>query len=92
VSEVAKPGRSSVTPSPWFTKVGRVKMRFSTSRPNVSVTRATYRSPSRMLRNPMRAPRAMATNPPATMAARTGHPWWLANSAVDRAPTPAKVI
>ncbi len=58
----------------------------------MSVTRATYRSPRRMLRTPMMAPITSATRPPATTAARTGHPWWLASWAVVSAPTPAKVI
>ncbi len=62
------------------------------SRPKVSVTSATYRSPSRMLKKPTSAPRAAAMRPPMTAAASTGQPWLLANSAVVIAPTPAKVI
>ncbi len=45
-----------------------------------------------MLKNPTITPRISATTPPATTAARTGHPWLLANWAVVSAPTPAKVI
>ena len=40
-SEAAKPGRLMVSPRPWFTKLGRVKTRFSMRSPNVRVTRAT---------------------------------------------------
>ena len=88
----AKPGRFKERPSPWLTKLGSVKTKFSIRSPKVSVTSATYRSPRRMLRNPTIAPIAPATSPPTTAAASTGQPWLFANWVAVMAPTPAKVI
>ncbi len=38
------------------------------------------------------SPMTMATTPPARTATSTGQPWLVANSAVVKAPIPAKVI
>ena len=87
----ANPGGVTLMPMPLFWKICRLKTRFSTRIPKVSVTRATYRLPSLIVRNPISTPNGMATSPPTTTPAITGHPWSTARIAMVIPPAPAQV-
>src|SRR5260370_27678762 len=88
----AKDGRDTVTPAPYCRKTLNWNTMEENSSPKVSVARAAYRFPMRVVSVPTIRPPTPASSPPTTTPRSTGR--WYAEFtwAVASPPIPAQVI